>query len=149
MNQWQERVLSLAGVFHAAAVVDELAQTGRADNEHIELAVNSLFEQNPHNVETLLGSVEKINLGLEKFQSSLNRSNNGIKGDYVSYVMSLLHLQKKLLKRGDMLEVISQRLQKSRHQLEHFGPTHENTIASLASIYSDTISTFQRSITLQ
>ena len=42
-----------------------------------------------------------------------------------------------------MLNIIGERLDKSLTQLEMFGPTHENTLANLAEIYTDTISTFR------
>jgi high frequency lysogenization protein len=41
-----------------------------------------------------------------------------------------------------MMDVIGSRLDKSRQQAEHFSKNHENVIAGLAEIYSDTISTF-------
>lgn len=42
-----------------------------------------------------------------------------------------------------MLDEIGERLEKARHQLDHFGPSHDNLIANLADIYTQTISTFQ------
>ena len=41
-----------------------------------------------------------------------------------------------------MLEVIGVRIEKSQQQAQHFSLIHENVIAGLSDIYTDTISTF-------
>ena len=45
-------------------------------------------------------------------------------------------------KTPDMLNTISKRLEHTKNQVSHFGVLHENVYSGIASIYSDTISTF-------
>ena len=59
------------------------------------------------------------------------------------YVMGVLHLQKKLSSNKTMLATVGKRLDKAIHQVEHFGSTHDNVIANLADIYTNTLSTFK------
>ena len=42
-----------------------------------------------------------------------------------------------------MLATVGKRLDKAIHQVEHFGSTHDNVIANLADIYTNTLSTFK------
>ncbi len=58
----------------------------------------------------------------------------------------MLTLERQLDKRGDMLDLIGQRLDQVEQQVQHFGLVHENVIASFASIYQDTLSTFRQRI---
>jgi high frequency lysogenization protein len=52
-------------------------------------------------------------------------------------------LERKLMKRKDLLDAITAGIDKAESQREHFGTTHENVIASLADLYTQTISTLQ------
>ncbi|HCE8562539.1 TPA: lysogenization regulator HflD [Pseudomonas aeruginosa] len=62
------------------------------------------------------------------------------------YALAMLTLERQLDKRGDMLDLIGQRLDQVEQQVQHFGLVHENVIASFASIYQDTLSTFRQRI---
>ena len=64
-------------------------------------------------------------------------------GDLLRYMLSVMHLQKRLARRDDVLSVISQRLNQVETQVAHFGTTHENVVSNIADIYTDTISKFQ------
>jgi high frequency lysogenization protein len=141
-NPWNDRTTALAGIFQAAVLVQRLATTGHVDNTALQTAIHSLFEQNPNNIADVYGDIQSLQTGLERLSNTLKRHNTPEGHDIVRYVMGILHLQKKLMKQPEMLERISQRLQKSQQQAELFEPTHDNVIASLADIYTGTISTF-------
>jgi high frequency lysogenization protein len=135
------QTLALAAIFQVAGQVETLAKTGRIPNADIENAVKSLFCQNPSNLEDVYGDVKNIEAGLKLLRDTLQRKPSK-SNDTVRYVMGILHLQKRLHKNPSMLNIIGSRLEKTQKQLEHFSHTHDNIMASLASIYSDTISTF-------
>ena len=48
-----------------------------------------------------------------------------------------------------MLQVIGSRLDQIQQQVEHFGLTHENVVASFGGLYQDTLSTFRQRIQVQ
>jgi high frequency lysogenization protein len=135
------QTLALAAVFQIASQVETLAKTGHLANSEIEIAVKSLFCQNPSSIEDIYGDVKAIESGLKLLRDTLQRKPSN-SNDMVRYVMGILHLQKRLHKNPSMLNIIGSRLEKTQNQLDHFEYTHDNIIASLASIYSDTISTF-------
>ena len=43
MNQQQNQTLALAGIFQAAVLIEELAQTGSCSQQAFEGSLNSLF----------------------------------------------------------------------------------------------------------
>lgn len=135
----KDQVIALAGIVQQAALVEALAKTGHVDNDVFETAVNALLCQNPTQALDVFGKVSNIETGLSHVVELLARKPSD-KKDSVRYVMGIMHLQKQLLKRKDMLDIIGSRLNKSQEQFEHFSATHENVISGLASIYTDTIS---------
>jgi high frequency lysogenization protein len=135
------QTVALAAMFQFSACVEQLAKTGHVNQKDFEVSVNSLFNQNPTNTLDVYGGIEQLETGLSFLIANLSRSPKR-SSDCIRYVMGILHLQKQLSKKSSMLDMIAKRLDKSRLQVEHFSMTHENVIAGLADIYTDTISTF-------
>jgi len=135
------QTIALAAIFQFAAQVEQLAKTGHVQQDVFKTAVGSLFSKNPTNTLAVYGKISHLELGLNTLLDSLKRKPSR-SNDCIRYVMGILHLQRRLEKQNDMLNIIGSRLDKSRQQSEHFSETHDNVIASLADIYSDTISTF-------
>lgn len=143
MNQSQQQVIALAGLFQAMEAVDHIAQSGRCNEAVLETAINSLFVENPETALSVYERLENIKPGLQLLHRLL--SDNGANNkqlSYVRYAFAVIQLERKLGKIPEMLDTISKRLEQSKHQVSHFGLLHENVYSGLASIYSDTISTF-------
>jgi high frequency lysogenization protein len=143
-KNWTDITLALAGVFQSATLVDQIAKTGYLPTAPQETLIKSLFITSPDNtVGVYGGNPADLETGLKAIIDTLVVQKHQSQGDILRYVLGLQHLQKKLLGRQDMLKVISDRIQQTSHQAEHFGHTHENVMANLADIYSETISTFK------
>ncbi|UZE97931.1 high frequency lysogenization protein HflD [Alkalimarinus alittae] len=137
-----EQAIALAGVFQAAALVHQIAQTSRYDKPILEASINSLFVTNPETTESVYGGVEGIRLGLETLQQVLLKDPGQKNIEIIRYSLSLIHLESKLRKKPEMLNIISTRIHQASGQADHFSLLHENVIHNLASLYMDTISTF-------
>ena len=105
--------------------------------------IDSLFVQNPEKTIDVYGNINNLHIGITALNNVLKRKQTKNLGEVLRYVMNLLHLQKKLTKNKAMLSVISNRLSQASKQTQHFGSIHDNVIANLADIYTDTISTFR------
>jgi high frequency lysogenization protein len=140
-NDLTGQTIALAAMFQFTACVEQLAKTGHVNQQDFEVAVNSLFNQNPTDTLDVYGGVERLETGLTFLIANLSRSPKR-SSDCIRYVMGILHLQKQLSKHNSMLDVIAKRLDESRRQVDHFSLIHENVIAGLADIYTNTISTF-------
>ncbi len=140
MNNTDIQALALAGIFEAAAQVERLATTGLKSKHSFQTLINSLFVQNPARPEDVFDG--PLEAGLEALVQFLQKGKK--KGSFADrYVHGLLYLQKKLSGNPAMLDTIGYRIGQARHQLDHFGADHENLIANLAALYTDTLSTFR------
>jgi high frequency lysogenization protein len=135
--------LSLAGLVQAVALVEQLAKTGQVPADAFNTSINSVLDLNPANSLSIYGGdVKNLQMGLELLQELLIK-NTARHQDLIRYALGVLHLQKKLSGRKDMLNVIASRIEQANQQAQHFSNTHENVIANLGGIYSDTLSTFR------
>lgn len=143
MNQTQQQVIALAGLFQAMEAVDHIAQTGRCNEAVLETSIKSLFVENPDTALSVYGELSDIKPGLQLLQRLLtDNSANNKQLNYVRYALAVVQLERRLNKAPDMLNTISKRLEHAKNQITHFGALHENVFSGVASIYSDTISTF-------
>jgi high frequency lysogenization protein len=140
MSNFRDKTLALAGIFQATALVKNIAVNGLTDKHDFEICIRSIFETDPESVEAVYGQVEYLRTGLTTLIEQLGEKSSQRDIDIARYVISLLHLQGKLSKNKIMLDALADGIERARRQTEHFHITHENVIANLADIYSETIS---------
>jgi len=140
MSDFRDKTLALAGIFQATALVKNIAANGLVDQHDFEICIRSIFETDPVSVEAVYGQVEYLRTGLTTLIEQLGEKNNQRDIDIARYVISLLHLQHKLSKNKTILDAVASGIERAQRQTEHFHITHENVIANLADIYSQTIS---------
>lgn len=136
-----DRVTALAGVFQAARLVQELAHGKQANGDDAKVLLQSLLEENPDSVLGVYGNdIENIRSGLICLHEQLGP--DGQKDvELTRYVMGMLFLERKLSKSPQMLTTLGEGIENVRRQLQHYPIEHENIIANMAGIYSDTLST--------
>lgn len=148
-KNWNDRSIALAGVFQATGLVEQLAKTGYVPMDAYRCSIESLFELNPADTLSVYGNnVANLHFGLTILRDILQEGGIGKQGqhghaDALRYSLGILHLQKKLGGRKDMLGVVGSRLKQAAQQAEHFSSTHDNVIANIGGLYSETISTFR------
>lgn len=137
-----DKTLALAGLFQAVSLVNDVARRGQADSTAFETSIRSLFITSPETTEDVYGSASQIRHGLEILLRQMGAGNAGGRdADLTRYAITVLHLERKLNKRRDLLDTVAKGLDRARRQADHFSLTHENVIASLADIYLNTVST--------
>jgi high frequency lysogenization protein len=140
--RYRNIALALAGVAQAIAAMNQLARSGELNRQDLATSVNSLFEQNPSDVESVFGGIDRVEPGLTLLIELLKNRSDAEHATIINYCLGIFHLQKKLSGNRAMLADIGDRLDQARHKLKHFGAMHEQVISHLATIYTDTISTF-------
>lgn len=139
-----DQTLALAGLCQAASLVQQVAHNGTCDNTALETCLRSLFATNADTtLDVYGGELSDIRPGLETLSTVLAQQSRPEDVEILRYVLNLIHLESKLRRRSDMLDVIASRIDQARHTASHFGYSHSNLISNLASIYGDTISTFR------
>lgn len=142
-KNWQDITLALAGVFQATALVDQVARTGQVPADAYQCSIESILDLNPENTLAVYGGkIENLRTGLEVMRELL-RPGSQSQRETLRYGLGVLHLQKKLAARRDMLNVIGSRIEQAAQQAQHFSSTHDNVIANLGTLYTETLSTFR------
>jgi high frequency lysogenization protein len=150
MNPTQEQLIALGAVFEAAFLVDKIAKSGQINEAALGCMLGSLLIRDPQNTLEVFGGDDlSLRDGYRALVSALERDPAALQRDSLRYALVLLGLERKLAKRGDLLEVIGTRLDQIQLQVQHFGPIHENVIAASGSLYQDTLSTFTQRIQVQ
>jgi high frequency lysogenization protein len=134
--------IALAGVLQAIALVRELTQTGRANEAAFAASMRSIFALDANDIETVYGDLSGLKLGLEKIVHTFDNTQTIDRLQH-RYMLSLMHLQKKLSRSPKILATLTQRLRQTQKQVDYFTLTHPIVIANLADTYQNTISTFK------
>lgn len=141
-----DRVLTFAGIFQAAALVRRTATQGRKVDTDIETCINSLFQINVASVEEIYQHSSHLRLGLSTLVAQIGSNSGHRDSEITRYVITLLHLEKKLSQRQDLLDTIADGIKTASSQVNYFSLMHESVIASLADLYQNTISTLNPKI---
>lgn len=142
------QALALAGVFQAAAVVDQLARTGQCDERAWSTLVRATLDTDPSSFEAIYGGHHNnLRLGIDTLQAVMSRQPT--EPAVMRYGFSMVLLMQKLRKDDAMMQTLGERLQRVQSQAAHFGDTHENVVASLGELYQETLSTFRYRIVVQ
>jgi high frequency lysogenization protein len=133
-----DRVIALAGLFQATSLVHEFAFNGQAEPQDFETCIGSVLKIDATTSADVYGGLERLKPGLNLVVRHLRNPKNI---EITRYVISLLVLERKLMKHPRMAQRIREGIETTLTRLEHFPLTHDNTIANLADIYTTTIST--------
>jgi high frequency lysogenization protein len=139
-----DRILALAGIYQACVLVGKIAHHGLADTAAQEICIRSLFITTPKESADVYGGNDMIagnlRLGLDTLTEQFGETGKR-DIELTRYVISILALERKLMKKPVMLQALSQGIDRASSQAEHFSPCHENVVANLADLYIQTIST--------
>jgi high frequency lysogenization protein len=148
-----DRTIAIAGVYQAATLVQQIANTGALNEKSFEASIKSIFYIDADKPIDVFENIENIDTGLNTLIAQLggNTPQITVQKDMsvTKYAIGAIILEKKLSKNQNMLKEISMGIDRAKNQAEHYTVTHENIIANLADIYSKTISTLQPRIMVQ
>jgi len=142
MKTDQDQLIALAGIFQAAYLTDQIANSGMADASAINTSIYSLFQIDAESVSAVYDGVENLQIGLRQLDKEMESIN--LQGSEITrYVLTLMHLEQKLSKNPRMIKQITDAINLATQRLDHFPMLHSNIIALLADSYASTISTLQ------
>lgn len=141
MSHFSNQVLALAGVFQSALMVEQLARQGSLERERLEQTIRSVLNLNPSSVEDVYGGATGVQTGLAGLKEVLAKRGKGMSPDVLRYAMGILHAQRKLAARDDLMEALSQHLTRAVDQCRYFDdPLHESVVAAVANSYQQSVS---------
>ncbi len=142
LNTLTNQTIALAGISQACFLVQQLANTGTADNTAIETSISSILKIDSDSVLDIYTDLEHIKPGLEQLQLQLT-GRSIANPEQARYAASLVFLERQLSNRPEMLEKIRTGIERAQAQAEAYGILHENVLANLGDLYHSTISNLQ------
>lgn len=137
-----DATLALAGLYQAAGLVHEVAHRGRAPEDLMEVCIRSLFVLDPPDTASVYGGTEGLRAGLRLLRDQFGERTTRRDFEITRYVVSVLHLERKLMKQPVLLSRLREGIERVRAQVRHFSSyTHGSVIAALAGLYVGTVGT--------
>ncbi|MCB1574845.1 MAG: high frequency lysogenization protein HflD [Xanthomonadales bacterium] len=134
----EARVIALAGVFQACAVVRSIANEGRSDSAAVESSLASLFRIDSDSAADVFGGLAGVRLGMETLVANLDSEHRNLAVSQL--VMGVLRLERKLDGRSEMKRQLREGIESIQRQVDHLGVAHATVQTRLAELYSTTLS---------
>ncbi len=138
MSKYTDKTLALAGMYQACQQVQQVARHGSVDPDELKIVLDTLFVTDPPDALSVYGNCSNLKSGLKAVTRQLEKNPDA---ELTRYLINILHLERKLTRKPELLQAISTGIERARKQTEHYPLPHSNIIASLAGTYSDTVST--------
>ena len=137
-----ERSLALAGVFQSAALVRDLARTGKTEKLAFETSIQSIYTLDVSTVEQVYGgTISGLRLGLQELVNLLAYTKIKQDRELTRYLIGLMHLERKLIRSPETKQNLSRRIKHAISQANYFASSPQLIINSLADIYVTTLGT--------
>jgi len=143
MNKVAKQTLALASIFQTTALVHQLASTGQCDNHSNKASLNSIVSQSD-DVDEIFSSPEDLRVGFESLKTLLEKKPISMQ-NIMLYSTALINLEKKLMKKPQLLTQISAEINHIKKQ-DFFDIHHSNSIARLAELYKNTLGSLNPTI---
>ncbi len=134
----RDRAIALAGLLQAIQLVSDIAHRGKVNPQDFQVCMASLIKIDAASNEDVYDGIRNLRCGLRLLSEHLG---NPTDMEISRYALELLVLERKLSRHPEFLKSIRAGIEATADKLNHFPLTHDNIIASLAEIYSSTIST--------
>ena len=137
----ENSTLALAGMFQATDLVRQIARQGLLNQAPFEASIQSLLKIDADSTEEVYGGLLGLKTGLQVLCGQLGTGTQQRSVEVMHYMLGVIFLERKLMKRKDMLDKIKSGLESIIMQAEMYAITHPNIITELAQLYSQTLST--------
>ncbi len=143
MNKTAKQTLALASIFQSTALVHQLASTGQCDSHTNRASLNSIVSESD-SVDEIFTSPEDLKIGFDSLKFLFEKKSIDMH-NVMLYATALINLEKKLMKKPDLLNQISNEISLINKQ-EFFDIHHSNSIARLAELYKNTLGSLNPTI---
>lgn len=148
MRPETDRAIALAGVFQAALLTQQAAREGRTEGAAAAASLESVFRIDAESVPAVFGGPAGVTLGLQELVRQLGQPGRQ-RVEVARYAISLLQLERKLAADPRRLAAIGNGVQIAATRLAQSPATDPDTVAALAELYREQISTLSPRIMVQ
>src|SRR5690554_1251624 len=143
----QERVLALAGLAQALKQVRRIAETGQADAAVLATALQSVLRIDAASAEDVYGGVESVRPGLRLLHGYFNNLPDD--EQLPKLALAVLQLERRFVNDRDMVRRVQQGIAAANIEAAHTSPTHPEVLATLGTLYADTVSHLRPRVMVQ
>lgn len=137
----RDRTIALAAIVQAITLVHDIAESGQASQADMETLFNSLVVEDAPSAEAIYGHLGALRSGLRQLIQILGSKKGQREITLLRYLIALMHLERQLAKRPDMIALIDREIAQVPQQINYFGGINKpQVIARLADIYQQTLS---------
>ena len=141
-----ERMLALAGLAQALQQVRRIADTGQADGAVLATALDSVFRIDADSTSAVYGGTAAIRPGLLLFRDYF--SNESRDELLPRLTLAVLQLERRFT-RHPMAQQVHEGILALAPSAARLGPTHPDVLASLGSLYAETVSNLRPRVLVQ
>jgi len=148
-HTFEDRTLALAGIYQSVILVKDIARKGSVSDAHLSTLLETLFRFDANNVIDVYGDASTVKKGLQILIDQLSGKKDSADMEITRYAIQLLSLEKALKKSPNVMQQLSEQLEKTQGKMDYFDLSHENIIASLADIYQQYVSPLSTKIMIK
>ncbi|KZE54375.1 MULTISPECIES: high frequency lysogenization protein HflD [Stenotrophomonas] len=143
-----DRVLALAGIAQALQQVRRIADTGHSDAAAVRTAVDSVFRVDASSPQAVFGDRHALKAGLRLLHNYFR--NQGQDPILPKLALSVLQLERRFVQDGATVNKVASGIERAQLQATELGDSgHPDVLASLGSLYADTISHLKPRVMVQ
>lgn len=142
----ESRVLALAGMFQALALVRDLARTGECDNEAAEASLASVFKLEADTAADVFGGNQGVRRGLRVLVEQVEGDDRDL--PLFHMLVNVMKLERNLARHPEINQQLGAALTSMQRQLQHFPANHPTIVARLAELYCSTLSDLRPRVTV-
>ncbi len=149
MNDLHGQTLALASLFQSAEMIDRIAHGKPVNNAAFDCSIDSLFTLEAGSLEEIYGQGEGLLPGLRALVNYLGGQVRMPDRQVIYYVMSMIKLERKLIRDAAISTQVQQGLRQIQQQSEQFGLSPVARLHRIDGLYQDTLSHFQPRVIVQ
>lgn len=145
MQRHQSAVMAFAAICQAAQIVKDIARYDRVDEKQLDTIIRSLTYIDASTPIEIYGGLENLKMGYQVLVKMLGNAEEKDM-EVTRYILGSISLERQLAKRPATMKQLATRIDDLNRQLSHFELLDNNTMANIATIYTDVLSPLGRRI---
>ncbi len=137
----ENSTFALAGMYQSAKLVRDIARKGLIDQEPFEASLNSILKIDASSIEDVYGQLSGLKTGLYTLSQQLGSGTQRTL-EITHYVLGMMILERKLMKKNEMLDKIQTGIEATKAKTDTLALSDPEIIKDLANLYVDTLSKF-------
>lgn len=136
----QYQVIALAGLLQSCQQVSSIARRGYWSEPAATTCIYSLFQFDANSVADIYDNIRSLRPGLQYLGNLLQKNIVRTDMEITRYALTLLHLERKLIKQKPILDKISQGLHAVSNEFDIGDISNTTLLSRISDVYASTVS---------